>query len=218
MCRTLFIAMTALCLMAATGCSRGKSLQDENAMLLEENETLRAQLDDRNSALDSTSNELRDREIEISELNREIGDLLSRPEPVAVVTTGFEGIQGVTGSYDAGEVTATVESDILFDSGKTTLRGDAKSALNAVASVLNSSYAGKTIRISGHTDSDPIRKSGFKSNYHLAFDRGYAVRDYLVSQGVSNERIYLASYGPDQPRGSKAQCRRVEIVVVLNGT
>ena len=48
------------------------------------------------------------------------------------------------------------------------------------------------------------------------FERAFAVRDYLASKGVAGNRIYLASYGPDVPRGNKQQSRRVEVVVVLN--
>ena len=43
-----------------------------------------------------------------------------------------------------------------------------------------------------------IRKSGFKSNYHLGFERAYAVREYLVSRGVPPTSVYVASHGPDQ--------------------
>ena len=80
--------------------------------------------------------------------------------------------------------------------------------------MLNSSYAGRPVRIEGYTDTDPIRKSGHKSNHHLGFYRAYAVRDFLIAKNVDGKRISLASFGPDRPLGSKAKSRRVEIVVV----
>jgi flagellar motor protein MotB len=203
-----------LSVVAHLGGCNSKSLKDENALLMEENQTLRSQLEDRNAALDATNQELRDRNIELSNLKRkgEEGDLRAAPAG----PTGFEGIAGVTGSMGAGEVTATVESDILFDSGQAKLKAGARRTLEQVAQVLNSSYAGKSIRISGHTDSDPIRKSGHKSNHHLGFERSWAVYEFLRERGVPKDRMYLASYGPDKPLGSKAKSRRVEIVVVLN--
>jgi outer membrane protein OmpA-like peptidoglycan-associated protein len=207
----LLIALTPL-LTTVAGCSTDQ-LKEQNALLIEENQALRTQLDDRNTALDASNNELRERNVQVAELRREMDDLSSRP---VGGPTGFEGIEGVSGSVSAGEVTATVESDILFDSGKVTLKSAAKKTLDAVADVLNSSYSGRSIRIAGHTDTDPIKKSGYKSNYHLGFERAFAVRDYLVSRGVSSSRVYMASYGPDEPLGSKSQCRRVEIVVVAN--
>ena len=68
------------------------------------------------------------------------------------------------------------------------------------------------IIINGHTDSDPIRKSGFKSNHHLGFERGWAVYEYLVNRGESQSRL-SSSYGPNSPLDSKKESRRVEIVV-----
>jgi outer membrane protein OmpA-like peptidoglycan-associated protein len=188
-----------------TGCKNG--LKNENASLTDEVASLRNQLADRNSALEQCEQEKRSREQQLAELRRGTGG-----------TTGFEGIPGVSGSMSAGEVTASVESDLLFDSGKTTLKSSAKKSLDAVAGVLNSTYGSATIRVAGHTDTDPIKHSGFKSNYHLGFERAWAVRDYLISKGVTSNRLSLASYGPDSPKGGKPQSRRVEIVVVLNGT
>lgn len=205
----LLVLLTAAVLLG--GCS--ESAKKENALLMEENENLRDELAQRNSALEEANLEVRDKEIQLAQLRRDLADAQSTP-PAA--NTGFEGIPGVQGTMGAGEVTATVESDILFDSGKAELKSTAKRSLAAVADVLNSSYAGKPIRISGHTDSDPIRKSGHESNYHLAFKRAYAVREYLVSQGVPASRMYLASYGPDRPAATKAKSRRVEITVIVN--
>ena len=189
-----------------SGCKN--SLKTENETLTAEVADLRGQLEARNAALDQCEQEKRAREQQLAELRRGgSGDM----------ATGFENIPGVTGSASAGEVTASVESDLLFDSGKATLKANAKKSLDAVASVLNATYGTAHIRVAGHTDSDPIRKSGHKSNYHLGFERAFAVRDYLVSKGVSANRLSLASHGPDVPKGGKPQSRRVEIVVVLNG-
>lgn len=196
---------------AMTGCT--SHLLDENALLLEENQGLRDQLIDRNAALESANHEAREKAIQLAHLTKDIDELRAiRPSG----GTGFEGIEGVSGSVGVGEVTAMIESDLLFDSGKSVLKKNAKRTLNAVASVLNTSYAGRPIRIAGHTDSDAIRKSGHKSNHHLAFERAYAVRAYLVSNGVAAGRMYLASYGPDRGKPTKAQSRRVELVVIVN--
>lgn len=196
------------------GC--GDDLKQQNALLLEENEGLRAQLDDRNSALESATMSAREREMEAARLRRELEESQRSGTARGGSRTGFEGIDGVTGTIGAGEITATVASDILFDSGRATLKPGARQSLDKVAAVLNSTHASRTIRIAGHTDTDPIVKSGHKSNYHLGFERAYAVREYLITRGVAANRIYIASHGPDRPSGSKAQSRRVDIVVVMN--
>lgn len=205
------LLVTGLLLTAMTMAGCSNRLKDENAMLTEEVGVLRNQLVDRNAALESCNQELRSRDQQLAQLRREMQE-----QQAAAPRTGFEGIEGVSGVVGAGEITALVDSDLLFDSGRSTLKASAKRSLDAVASVLNSSYAGKRIRIAGHTDTDPIRKSGYKSNYHLGFERAYAVREYLASKGVSPNRMHIASYGPDVPKGNKAQSRRVEIVVLVN--
>jgi outer membrane protein OmpA-like peptidoglycan-associated protein len=188
-----------------TGCKN--SIKEENAMLKQENADLQAQLADRNQALESLNAEKRSLEQQLAQVRKDGG---------TDGKTGFEGIEGVTGTVGAGEFTASVQSDQQFYSGKTSHKSTAKKSLDAVAGVLNSTYASDRVRVSGFTDTDPIKKSGYKSNYHLGFERAYAVREYLVSKGVSAKRIYLASYGPDLPKGSKPQSRRVEISVIMN--
>lgn len=126
---------------------------------------------------------------------------------------GFDGIAGVTATYGPNDVTVSVEGDVLFDSGRTSLKPDARSALDRVAQVLRTQYAGNAIIIAGHTDSDPIRKSGHKSNYHLGFERGWSVRKFLTEKGISSDDIAVMSYGPDRPMGNAQKSRRVEIVV-----
>ncbi|UCD73920.1 MAG: OmpA family protein [Phycisphaerales bacterium] len=210
--------MMAMGLLAAavlmSGCA--SDLQQENDLLTEEVQGLRAQLTERNAALDAANRELREQDMTVAELRRQIDDLEGAAAAPAGRQTGFEGIEGVQGRMGAGQVTAIVEGDVLFDSGKTALKAAAQQSLNAIATVLNSTYAGRPVRVTGHTDTDPIVKSGFKSNYHLGFERAYAVREYLISRGVSATRLSLASFGPDRALSTKAQSRRVEIVVALN--
>lgn len=203
---TILAGLTAL--VGLSGCS--SDLQKTNVLLSRENEDLRAQLAERNAALSENENALRDRDREISRLQTE--QPVYTQQPLAQVT-GFEQIDNVSSRYSPGEVTVAVESDVLFASGKTALRAEAKRSLDQVAAVLAESYAEHIIRIEGYTDTDPIRKSGHRSNYHLGFERAYSVREYLISRGVDPENVSVASYGPTQPMATKAASRRVEIVV-----
>jgi chemotaxis protein MotB len=189
-------------------CGCANSAKQQAEMLTEENRALRDQLAARSDDLAQARQQLRERDMEVADLRRVNQGALSQ-------VTGFEQIPNVSVSVGAGEVTVEVESDVLFASGKTTLRQQAKSSLDEVASVLRKSYPGHAIRVEGHTDTDPIRKSGYKSNHHLGFERAYVVREYLVSRGLEPGRVALASYGPDRPRETKAASRRVQIVVAM---
>jgi flagellar motor protein MotB len=85
--------------------------------------------------------------------------------------------------------------------------------LDRIASKLTKNYRGAAIRIEGHTDSDPIKRSKWSSNDALSQARADAVKKYLVSKGVSASRLESIGYGSSQPKGTKATSRRVEIVV-----
>jgi chemotaxis protein MotB len=210
--RVMAIGLAAAAV-AMSGCAN--TLKEENALLMEENQDLRAQLEDRNAALESYNLTVREREAEAARLRRELEEARQARER-GTGRTGFEGIAGVTGTRGAGEITATIESDLLFAPGSANLTAAARQALDRVAQVLNSEHAGRAVRIGGHTDTDPIRRSGFKSNYHLGFERAHSVREHLIQRGVAGNRLHLASFGPDKPKDTKARSRRVEIVVLLN--
>jgi flagellar motor protein MotB len=201
----------AAAVVLAGGCS--SKAKSESALLAEEAGNLRAQLADRNAALEAADTDRRDLALQNAELRRQLDEAAAGSMGA---TTGFEGIEGVSSNYANGEVTVTIASDVLFDSGRATLKTNAKQSLQQVASVLKSQYGGNTIRIAGHTDTDPIQKSGWKSNYHLGAERAYSVMEFLQGQGVATDLMHIASYGPSQPAGSKAQSRRVEIAVLMN--
>jgi chemotaxis protein MotB len=200
-------AITGLALLI--GCD---STTDKTSLLEKENTELRDQLTERDHALESANTDLREANKLLRE-QEEYGTQASAPSASISTPTAFDGIEGVSTSVSGREVTVTVASDVLFDSGHTSLKSNAKQSLDQVASVLKSRYASRQVRVIGHTDSDPIRRSGHKSNYHLGFERGYAVRDYLISRGVDSDMVSITSFGPDIARGTKSESRRVEIVV-----
>ena len=121
---------------------------------------------------------------------------------------------GVSAEWQGTELVLIIEGDVLFDSGKTSLKNNAMTTLDTLMATITKTYPNKKLRLEGFTDSDPIKKSGFKSNYHLAFERAYTVGQYMETKGFKGDEISYASYGAQEPRGSKAKSRRVEIAVV----
>ena len=192
----------------ATGCSQSNN--DREALLSEEASTLRLELDkqkSRNTTLASENQKLKLRNQQLQT------DIQAVPEPVQT-----EQIGGFTAEMRAGEIVVNLPSDVLFDSGRDSLKSSAKSSLSEVASELNSRYPGKSIQLIGFTDTDPIKKSKarYETNHHLGFERAFSVGEFLQSKGVSTDRISYATHGPNKPMGSKAQSRRVELVVVVD--
>lgn len=105
-------------------------------------------------------------------------------------------------------------SDVLFDTGKSTLRAGAREKLAKVSGIIQS-HPGLKLEIEGHTDS----VGGDEYNQRLSEKRADAVRDYLVQQGIAADSITAKGYGKSRPVVSNASAegrqrnRRVEMVV-----
>jgi outer membrane protein OmpA-like peptidoglycan-associated protein len=105
-------------------------------------------------------------------------------------------------------------SDVLFDSGKYTLKPIAREKLAKVSGILVS-HQGLTLEIDGYTDS--VGSDEF--NQTLSENRARAVRDYLATQGVPPDSITCKGFGKTNPVASndtyqgRQQNRRVEMVV-----
>ena len=105
-------------------------------------------------------------------------------------------------------------SDVLFDSGRYTIKPDTKVALAKVSGILLA-YPGLKLQVEGYTDI----VGGDDYNQKLSENRAGAVKDFLVSQGVSINNITAAGYGKSNPvadngtAAGRAQNRRVQLVV-----
>ena len=105
-------------------------------------------------------------------------------------------------------------SDVLFDTGKYSLKPGAREKLAKVAGILLS-YPGLNIEVGGYTDN----VGGDAMNQTLSENRAGSVRDYLVQQGVSTNSISARGFGNTLPVTSndtssgRQQNRRVELLV-----
>lgn len=115
----------------------------------------------------------------------------------------------------------TVVGDLLFDSGKATVRPEAYSVLDKVSKVLNENVPDFNVGIEGHTDNVPIKHSTWKSNWELSSARALSVLHYLVNkENVDPARLSAIGYGEyrsvasNDSKSGRQQNRRVEIVIV----
>lgn len=105
---------------------------------------------------------------------------------------------------------ATFKGEAFFDYNSTELKPGAFAELRRVADVLNT-YPQTTIEIGGHTD---IRGSE-EYNRTLSLKRAEAVKNALMLDGVTPERMTTVGYGESRPISSDhAMNRRVEIIIV----
>ena len=105
-------------------------------------------------------------------------------------------------------------SDVLFDTGKYSLKPGAREKLAKVAGILLA-YPGLNIEVGGYTDN----VGGDAMNQTLSENRATSVRDYLVQQGVAANSVSARGFGDSLPVASnnnsagRQQNRRVELLV-----
>lgn len=105
-------------------------------------------------------------------------------------------------------------SDVLFDTGKYTLKPGTQVSLARIAGILQS-YPGLKVQVEGYTDST----GSDELNQKLSDNRAGTTRDFMVKQGVTQENISATGYGKADPvadnatAAGRAQNRRVELVV-----
>jgi outer membrane protein OmpA-like peptidoglycan-associated protein len=104
--------------------------------------------------------------------------------------------------------------DLLFETGKSELKGGAAGHLNKLAIFL-SEYPDRSVLIEGHTDD----VGSDESNFNLSQRRANSVQSYLVGQGIAAARLSTSGLGEgspvagnDTPTG-RQQNRRVEVII-----
>lgn len=105
-------------------------------------------------------------------------------------------------------------SDVLFDTGKFSLKPDARERLARVAGIVLA-HPSLRLAIEGHTDS--VGSDAY--NQKLSENRAEAVLEFLLKQGLKAEQLSAAGFGkmrpiaPNENAAGRKQNRRVEIVV-----
>jgi flagellar motor protein MotB len=224
------LALVVVMVGLLVGCNT-KRLKDERDALFIQNQELQDRLTQTQAAHDAA---VSDRERLAAEAARLQAEAAAAREAAAraaasrqqqsagrTASTGrgassFGQIPDVESFERNGLLTVRVAGDVLFSSGQADLKASSRQTLTKIVNVLKSEYPNNTITINGYTDSDPIRKSKWKSNDELSLARANAVRTFLRQQGIAAGRLQAVGHGSKNPRPTKAQSRRVEIVVVLD--
>jgi len=109
----------------------------------------------------------------------------------------------------------TYARSILFQTGKSSFQEQTDQVLQAMV-VIFKEYPNSHFSIEGHTDSTGAKKS----NQLLSERRANAVHDYLVANGISDDRLDAKGFGEDKPidsnatREGRSNNRRVEVVLL----
>ncbi len=131
-------------------------------------------------------------------------------------------VAGPVSNRGCPEVTQEVQKQlndyaktILFDTGKATIKPESVSTMVDIIQILKE-YPSAKFTVEGHTDS----VGSSSSNQRLSEARANSVRDFLINEGITPNRLSAIGFGEEKPIASNAtrigrkQNRRVEINLI----
>ena len=126
-------------------------------------------------------------------------------------------VETVTDANNLQAIKVTFDSGILFATGKSDLNASSKAALLKFAASLKETPE-TDVTIYGHTDNKGSREVNLK----LSNDRAASVSSYLVSNGITKDRLTTEGKAFDEPvadnatEAGRTQNRRVEVYITAN--
>jgi chemotaxis protein MotB len=171
---------------------------------------LRSQIAALEQALDASERRDKESQTKIADLGQRLNVALAqRVQELSRYRSDFFGkLREILGSRPDIRVVGdrfVFQSELFFDSGSAVLSAEGRSELDKLATALfelekqippDISWV---LRVDGHTDVRPIVTSQYPSNWALSAARAISVVEYLVSKGVSPQRLVAAGFGEFQP-------------------
>ncbi len=221
------------------------SLGKEIALLKEDNVKLEELLQAKSDTLSKHIVDLRDHIADLKEENEDLRQNVEtlQSEAEALALQRQEEMEEMRGTYEdlledmkveieKGEITITqlrgklkvnMLDEILFDSGKTTIKPQGVEVLERLGSILVT-VKDRAINIEGHTDNVPIGAElarRYPTNWELSAARATTVARYLQEKtGIDPGFLSATGYGeyqpvaPNETEEGRARNRRIEIVLV----
>jgi chemotaxis protein MotB len=203
-----------------------------------------AELADTKARVEQLKEQLRSAGVDISNLNanleqqaRALEDYKKRAEQLEVIRKRFELLRsklqeltrfGLNVTVRNNRLVIQLPGDVLFDSGRDTLKKEGRDILKKVADVIRQDPGlnSRNYQVAGHTDAEKLQGGVFKDNWGLSVMRARQVVVFLVDPadkgggGLSPKRWSASGYGEEDPvapndtPANMAKNRRVELVVV----
>jgi len=171
---------------------------------------LRRQLGALEEALEASDKRDKDAQGRIQELGQRLNVALAqRVQELSRYRSDFFGrLRTILGNRPDIRVVGdrfVFQSEVFFDTGQAILRPEGRAELDKLAAALLDlekqipTEIAWVLRVDGHTDVRPIASLQFPSNWELSSARAIAVVQYMISRGVSPQRLVAAGFGEFQP-------------------
>lgn len=198
------------------------------ALLNQQLEALRNELNRLAAALDASEKLTEDQKAQIANLGQRLNQALAtKVEELQRYRSEFFGkLRQVLGGRPGIRVEGdrfVFQSELLFPSGSADLGPEGQIQLAQLASTLRRlmqeipAEVNWVLRVDGHTDKVPIYNLRFPSNWELSTARATSVVKFLMAQGIPPERLAAAGFGEFHPLDARetpealAKNRRIEI-------
>jgi chemotaxis protein MotB len=189
---------------------------------------LRRQLAGIEQALEAAETRERDSQGRIADLGRRLNVALAqRVQELQSFRSEFFGrIRQIIGDRPDIRIVGdrfVFQSEVFFDPGQAILRPEGRAQLDTVIQAVREierripPEINWVLRVDGHTDARPIQTAQFPSNWALSAARSISVVQYIISQGISPQRLVAAGFGEFQPLDTTAsdeafaRNRRIEL-------
>ncbi len=229
--------------LAATGC--GYSEDQWQAQLAKYNQLKAdddAKLRDAQAKVDDLTRQLKDMGVEVTstkasldERQKALEEYQARARQLELIKERFEKLRakldeltklGLAVNVRHNRMVISLPGDVLFDSGRETLKKDGQAILLKVAGVIKADpqLLGRDYQVAGHTDDKPLTRGPFKDNWGLSLMRAREVLVYLVDPSKGGQlplaHWSAAGFADTDPVASndtdegRQKNRRCELIVV----
>jgi len=189
---------------------------------------LRRQIAALEEALNASEQRDRESQVQIADLGSRLNlALAQKVQELARYRSDFFGrLRQILGTRPGVRVVGdrfVFESEVLFDVGQANLNPAGRGELDKLAAAVSDlereipPEIPWILRVDGHTDKSPIRGGRFQSNWELSSSRAISVVQYLITRGVSADRLAATGFGEFQPldKGDSEEAlkrnRRIEL-------
>ena len=171
---------------------------------------LRRQLAAIESALEASETKDKESQAKLADLGQRLNlALAQRVQELSRFRSEFFGrLRAILGNRPDIRVVGdrfVFQSEVFFDAGSAAVRPEGRAELDKLAGALAElekqipADVAWVLRIDGHTDVRPIASAQFPSNWELSAARAISVVQYLISKGISPQRLVAAGFGEFQP-------------------
>ncbi|MSO54262.1 MAG: peptidoglycan -binding protein [Rhodospirillales bacterium] len=205
-----------------------ESARAQVALLNRQIAAMRQQMAQIQELLDAKEKEAADQKIQVTTLGSRLNAALAgRVQELNRYRSEFFGrLREVLGDRPGIRIVGdrfVFQSEVLFGTGSAELGEGGREQMASLAATLRElapmipNDLNWVLEVDGHTDSVPISTAKYPSNWELSTDRAISVLKYLISEGISPNRLAAAGFGEFQPiearddEIARRRNRRIEI-------